>query len=118
MISTKDALGGHPLWGAIFENAVVNEIRKQCYFLPTPPRMYHWRIHSGPECDCILERDGKFYPVEIKAKTRPTRSDAKGIQAFRKYHPNLNIQKGLVIAPAEEIYAITENDVVIPWDIE
>jgi len=118
MISTKDALGGHPLWGAIFENAVVNEIRKQCYFLPTPPRMYHWRIHSGPECDCILERDGKFYPVEIKAKTRPTSRDAKGIQAFRKYHPNLNIQKGLVIAPAEEIYAITENDVVIPWDIE
>lgn len=27
------------------------------------------------------------------------------------------IQKGLIIAPTEEVYAITENDLAIPWDI-
>lgn len=118
MISSKDAIGGHPLWGALFENAVVSEIRKQCFLIPIPPRMYHWRVHRGPECDLILERDGKFYPIEIKAKSRPTRNDARGIQAFRNTHPQLNVQRGLVIAPAEEAYAITEEDFVIPWDIQ
>jgi uncharacterized protein len=118
MISTKETIGSHPLWGALFETAVVSEIRKLCTLLPMPPRMYHFRSHSGSESDLILERDGKFYPIEIKAKTRPTKSDARGIQAFRKTHSNLNIQKGLIIAPAQEAFALTENDTVIPWDIK
>ena len=115
-ISSKDAIGGHPLWGAIFENAVVSEIRKQCLLIPMPPKLYHWRTHSGAECDLILERDGKFYPIEIKAKTRPSRKSVRGIQAFRQSHPHLNVQKGLVLAPTDEVYALTENDIVIPWD--
>ena len=76
---------------ALFENAVVSEIKKQCLFMPTPPSIYHWRAHSGAECDLILERDGRFYPIEIKAKTRPSRSDAKGIATFRKEHHSLNV---------------------------
>ena len=31
---------------------------------------------------------------------------------------SLNVQKGLIIAPAEEIYAVTTNDIVIPWDLQ
>ncbi|NGX59224.1 MAG: hypothetical protein KR126chlam3_00371 [Chlamydiae bacterium] len=118
MISTAKAISSHPLWGALFENAVVGEIRKQCSIMSTPPRMYHWRVHSGAECDLILERDGKFYPIEIKAKTRPTFSDAKGIRAFRAHHPQLQIQNGLVIAPAEEYYALSDKDYVLPWDVD
>jgi len=117
MISTKEAIAGHPLWGALFENAVVSEIRKQSLLISTPPQMYHWKVHSGAECDLILEKDGRFYPIEIKAKSRPSNKDIRGIKVFRKMYSHLNIQKGLVIAPAEEVYAITENDIVIPWDI-
>lgn len=118
MISSKNAMGSHPLWGSLFESAVVSDLRKQSLLMPTPPRFYHWRTHSGAECDLVLERDGKYYPIEIKAKSRPNRSDAKGLDAFREAHPNLNVQKGLVIAPAEESYAITADVLVIPWDLE
>jgi len=62
----------------------------------------------------VLERDGVFYPIEIKAKSRPTRQDTSGITAFRKTYPNLKIEKGLVIAPAEKIIQISENDYAIP----
>lgn len=117
-ISSKEAIGGHPLWGAIFETAVVSEIRKQSFLIPTPPRMYHWRLHSGVECDLILERDGVYYPIEIKAKSRPSGYDAKGIAAFREKHTHLKIEKGIILAPAEESYAVTENVVVLPWDIQ
>ncbi len=117
MISSKEAIASHPMWGSLFETAVVAEIRKRCFVMPVPPKLYHWRLHSGAECDLILERDGKFYPIEIKAKTTPNKSDTNGMTAFRKYHPHLNVQKGLVIAPINEVYALSEQDFAIPWDL-
>jgi uncharacterized protein len=116
MISSKNAISSHPLWGSIFETAVVSEIQKQCFLMPSPPRLYHWRVHSGAECDLILERDGKYYPIEIKANSQITKKDAKGIDCFRKHHPNLKIEKGLIIAPIDDFYPITENCYAIPWD--
>lgn len=117
MISSPQALPSHPLWGAIFENAVVCELRKQMSLMPTPPRLYHWRVYSGAECDLVLERDGKFFPIEIKAKSQISRADVRGFQAFRQTHPNLNVQNGLVIAPVSTLYQVTEQDYVIPWDL-
>ena len=116
MISSPNALSGHPLYGALFETACVNEIAKLAKLIPTPPQLYHWRLHSGSECDLILERDGKLYPIEIKSKTRPNRKDARGIEAFRGAHTDQKVQKGLILAPAEEAYFVTENTLVIPWD--
>lgn len=116
MISSPSALASHPLLGALFENAVVSELHKQSNLIPTPPRFYHWRLHSGAELDLILERDGKFYPIEIKAKSNITATDARHITTFRKLHPELNVQPGLIIAPTDSRYAVTENDWVMPWN--
>lgn len=115
-ISTPNALGGHPLWGPIFETAVVNEIEKQCTCMPSPPIAYHWRSHGGAECDILLERDGTFYPIEVKATTRPSRGDTSGFRAFRATYPHLKIAPGLVIAPTDLFQQLSENDYVLPWD--
>ena len=106
------------MWGAIFENSVVSEIRKQCSWMALAPNIYHWRSHGGAECDLILERDGTYYPIEVKAKSRPTRADTRGISAFRKTYPTLSVAKGLVIAPIEQIQQLSDNDYAIPWDLK
>ncbi|MBU4304945.1 MAG: ATP-binding protein [Candidatus Omnitrophica bacterium] len=116
-ISSPNAIANHPLWGRIFETAVVSEIRKQCALLSMPPRMYHWRSHSGAEVDILLERDGIFFPLEIKAKSNPVKADTQGITAFRKTYPRLNIAKGLIIAPAEKVIQLSGNDYSLPWNI-
>ena len=116
-ISSPKALGSHPLWGSIFETAVVNEIRKQLSIMPSSCNLYHWRSHSGAECDLILERDGKYYPIEIKSKTNPTRGDTRGITSFRKTYPNLSIAEGLVICLTKKCYKLSENDYAIPWNL-
>ncbi len=116
-ISSPKAIPSHPLWGALFETAVAGEIRKQCSVMSPKPIMYHWRTHRQAEVDILLERDGIFYPIEIKAKSRPTRQDTTGITAFRKTYPQLKIEKGIVIAPTEKIIQLSENDYAIPWDI-
>lgn len=118
MISSPTAIAAHPLWGALFENAVVSELRKQASLIPTPPRFYHWRTHSSAEVDLILERDGKLYPIEIKGKTQVSAKDAKGIHAFVKAHPHAIIQPSLIVAPVETLYPVTPTDFVIPWDTQ
>jgi predicted AAA+ superfamily ATPase len=117
LFSNPSAVGGHPLVGALFETAVVADIRKHAAAMSTPPQMYHWRTNGGAEVDLLLERDGIFYPIEIKVKSTPSRRDTSGITAFRKSHPHLRIEKGLVLAPTEKILRLSETDWAIPWDL-
>ena len=66
----------------------------------------------------LLERDGAFYPVEVKAKSTPSRRDTTGIGAFRKTYPHLRIEKGLVIAPTSRVLQLSDEDWAIPWDLD
>lgn len=116
-ISTPAALGGHPMWGHLFESFVVSELRKQIAMLSPAPRLHHWRSAGGAEVDLLLERDGRFFPIEIKSKTRIARADARGIKAFRESYPALSVAPGLVIAPCERMERISDSDYAIPWDL-
>ncbi|OHB74242.1 MAG: hypothetical protein A2Z34_00610 [Planctomycetes bacterium RBG_16_59_8] len=116
-ISTPNAIGGHPLWGALFESAVAAELRKHCTFLSPRPNIYHWRTHAGAEVDFLLERDGAFYPLEVKATSKPSRRDTTGIRAFRETYPRLKIETGIVLSPVETIIQLSELDFAVPWDI-
>lgn len=116
MISTPQTLAGHPLVGALFETAVVAEIRKLSGALATPPALYHWRTHGGAEVDVVLERDGTLFPIEIKLTSKPVSGDARGLIAFRKTHPQQNVAPGLIICAAEQKQQISANDWSLPWD--
>jgi predicted AAA+ superfamily ATPase len=116
-ISSPRALGGHPALGALFETAVVQEIRKQCCRMVSPPNLYHWRSHGGAEVDVILERDGRLFPIEIKAKSDPNRNDARGIGAFRKTYPDRPTAPGLILAPCASIRQISEDTWGLPWTV-
>lgn len=116
-ISSPTSVGSHPMMGSLFETAVVGDIRKQLEIMPTKPNLYHWRTLRGAEVDLILECDGKLYPIEIKAASRPSRRDTSGITAFRKTYPNLKIEQGLVIAPTETVLMLSDKDVAVPWDL-
>ncbi len=115
-ISSPEAVGTHPAWGALFETLVVNEIRKQCSFLNPAPHLYHWRVHNGSEVDLLLEYNGTFYPIEIKSSTHPDKSAARGIAIFKETYPRLKVAPGLILAPVDSSYAIAEDVFVRAWD--
>ena len=115
-ISTPKALSSHPNWGAIFETAIASEVRKYASLLSPPPRCYHWNTHAGAEVDILLERDGIFFPIEIKANSYPKKKGIRGLRAFRESYPQLEIADGLIIAPTDVAYQLTEHDWVVPWD--
>lgn len=116
-ISTPRALEGHPLTGALYESAVVAEIRKLLSPLGQKPNLYHWRMHSGSEVDLIMEQNGTLYPIEIKLNSRPKPKDCRGFRALRDTYSNTKIATGLVIAPCTQIERLTEYDYCIPWDL-
>jgi predicted AAA+ superfamily ATPase len=104
------------LAGALFESAVLAEIRKLAGTMAVPPNLHHWRSQSGGEVDLLLERDGVFHPVEVKLASRPSRQDARGIEALRQAYPRLKIAPGLVIAPVERMEQLSQNVYALPWD--
>ncbi len=116
MISTPQTLSGHPLVGSLFETLIVADIRKLAATLTTPPSLYHWRSHSGSEVDLLLERDGRFHPIEIKLTTKPSKADTRGLTALRETYPKLKIAPGLVFCPVERAQRLSETDYAIPWD--
>ncbi|MBE7439668.1 MAG: ATP-binding protein [Spirochaetales bacterium] len=114
-ISSPDALLSHPQRGRIFETYVFLEILKVVQELPVRPEFYHFRLHSGTEVDLILERDGTLFPIEIKMKAQPTRSDARSLRAFRELHGAERIAPGLLICAIPEPRLLAEEVLAIPY---
>ncbi|MBI5412282.1 ATP-binding protein [Candidatus Peregrinibacteria bacterium] len=115
-ISSPRAIGGHPLFGALFETAAAMDLLKQSSAMATPPHFYHWRSHGGAEVDILLELDGRYFPIEVKAYSQPSGRHLTGIKAFRETYPQLNTGPGLVIGPFAAFSALSKRDYAMPWD--
>lgn len=116
-ISTSEALLGHPKLGSLFETLIVNDIIRQIPLLPGRPATYHWRSYAGAEVDMILELDNTFFLIEIKCKSRPTKADTRGIQAFRETYPDLNYAPSIIICSVNEVTPLGNDCFAIPFDL-
>jgi hypothetical protein len=71
------------LAGAVLENFVLMELRKQCSWSAIRPELFCWRTASGQEVDFVLEdRTGKVAGVEVKAAATLGSNDVRGLQAL------------------------------------
>jgi predicted AAA+ superfamily ATPase len=114
-ISSPEAIGSHPLKGSLFETYIAMEILKVFHSWPLKPNLYHFRSYSGAEVDLVVELNGRLFPIEIKAKSNPTRKDSRGVASFRACFPHERIQQGLVICSTEKPQQLSEDAVAIPW---
>ena len=81
------------------------------------PNMYHFRSYSGAEVDLVLEFNGILFPIEIKAKSNPTRNDGRGIGAFRECFPKETIGPGLIICAVEKPVRLSDDLFAVPWRV-
>jgi predicted AAA+ superfamily ATPase len=71
------------LAGAVLENFVLMELRKQAAWNATQPELFYWRTASGQEVDIVLEdRTGLVAGVEVKAAATLGVNDIRGLQAL------------------------------------
>lgn len=58
-----------PMIGQLFETAVVSEWAKAFHHRGERPELYYWRSKTGIEVDLIIDRNGRLYPIEVKASS-------------------------------------------------
>ncbi len=52
--------------GAVFENFVISEVKKEISYLNLDYKLYYWRLKSGAEVDLIISNDSELIACEIK----------------------------------------------------
>ena len=81
-ISNTDTLNTHYLYGSLFENLVISELRKRLFHAGTYPAMYYWRESNGTEIDCLLELGNRLAVIEIKGGQTFSKDFLKNLITF------------------------------------
>jgi len=68
--------------GALWENFLVSERRKQNLYKDTFAKMYFWRTKQQQEIDFVEEKDGKINGFEFKWKNKKTKFPKNFIEVY------------------------------------
>jgi predicted AAA+ superfamily ATPase len=111
-LNSERAIKNSNMYGSIFENLVISEIKKNRFNKNQFGDMYYLRDSTGNEVDVVLEKDGNLIPVEIKSSSHTTRSDYKNIKWFQKFY---RINDGILINQRKEIQELEDGILNIGW---
>ena len=109
---TPETLEAGAMNGAFLETYVITEILKSYWHNGKNPNAFFYRDKDMKEIDLILEENGKLYPVEIKKKSNPDKSDVKNFDVLK--NTGKEIGSGAVVCLCETHLPITENVNMIP----
>ncbi|MBV5338644.1 MAG: ATP-binding protein [Deltaproteobacteria bacterium] len=109
-----------PLCGAVVENFVIMELKKQISWSDTKPAMLHFRTQAGQEVDVVLEdRAGRIIGIEIKSAKSVGGQDFRGLHALAEAAGN-QFLRGIVLYGGSEIVSFGSNLLAMPisslWD--
>ncbi len=111
-IKSLTALQKNRAYGAIFENWVITEIKKNNFNAGLNEGMYYFRDNIGNEVDLITEREGQPIAIEIKSAAKVNSGMLRGLNFWQKNQPmghSVLVHKGL----ANE--AISDRIGIVPW---
>jgi len=112
---TRQSLDRDPLlFGHLFENFVVNELRKQTGWSDSRVNLHHYRTTTGREADILLEdAAGRLVGLEVKASATVVRKDFSGFDALPE-DTRRQFVRGIVLYTGEQSVAFGENYMALP----
>jgi len=111
-ITNTSQLNLHPLYGNIFENLIVSELKKHVLNRSVNEDIFFWRDNVGHEIDIIIDKKDSFIPVEIKSGKTLTDEFFKGINYWQRL---TGLQSGAVVYGGDETYSFSDGKKVISW---
>jgi uncharacterized protein len=102
---------GNP--GPIFEQWVGIELWKRLQYAGDG-RLHYFRTRDGAEVDFVIERGGKWIPVEVKWTDRPSAKDARHLRGFRQENPKA-VDMGYIICRCPTPQLIEDGILALPW---
>jgi uncharacterized protein len=107
--STQSELPRHALWGAVWENLVVSEVRKSFLVRGLRPPLWFWRTSAGEEVDLLIEvAPERFIVVECKTSAQVQRGSPRGLRALEAEYGKDGIAKAFVACRTEHAYPLEE----------
>ncbi len=110
--SSAEILMNGAINGAILENYVVSEIRKNYLNLGSECLLYYYRDKDDKEIDLCIEIDGKLHPIEIKRSSIPQKSMISSFDVLKK--SSIPIGTGAVVCIKENVLALDKETLMIP----
>ena len=106
-INTSDRLLSHPKLGASWEGFALEQI---ILFLNTPDyEVFFWRTHAGAELDLLIQKNGKFWGLEIKYTDAPRMT--KSIHSALK---DLSLAHHWIVYPGKDKYPLDKRVTALP----
>lgn len=115
--------------GPLLENFVAAELRKQGAWNRVRAQLFHFRTLSGQEVDLVLENAaGKLVGIEVKATSKISATDFRGLKAFReltgkRFHRGVLLYTGnetlpfgpdLIALPISALWTLGAREVEVP----
>ncbi len=121
-IGVRNALARVPLTaslintdkGKLFEHAVILEIIRRIRALNLDYKVCYWRTGGGAEVDCIIDTGAMVIPVEIKAGTRVSLSDVRGLLSFLDSYKK-QVKHAYVITNGRLPEKLSDKITAVPW---
>jgi uncharacterized protein len=111
-IKSITALQKNNAYGALFENWVISEIRKNNFNAAQNDGMYYFRDSAGNEIDLISERDGAPVAIEIKSGKQHNSNQLRGLKYWQKYQPK---SQCVLLYRGRQHQMITDTLSLVPW---
>jgi len=111
-LKSSAAVQKSQVYGALFENWLISEIRKNGYNKGENNNMYFFRDSTGNEVDLILEKGDGPMAIEIKSGTKPNNNMLNGLKYWQKSEPK---SQGILLHGGQSHEMISEQISILPW---
>ncbi|MGA2641394.1 MAG: ATP-binding protein [Spirochaetia bacterium] len=99
-------------WGLWLEAWVGHHLRTWASMKAPRPELSYWRTSDGREVDYVVESGQRLLPIEVKAVSRPTGTDIRGLETFLDLYPEAHL--GLLVCACKEPIAMSGRVVALP----
>lgn len=111
-ITSQSGLEKHPMYGNIFENWIITEIKKNRFNAGINEGLYFFRDSTGNEIDLLMEKEGSTMAVEIKSSKKINSGMISGLRYWKKNTPG---GQGLLIYGGEKEDSLEEGIHTANW---
>jgi predicted AAA+ superfamily ATPase len=114
-LHTEEPLKRGPMMGPLFETLVVSEWVKAFYHRGERPELYYWRSKTGLEVDLLIDRNGRLYPLEIKATATLIPGHAESLLKWKELADEA-ADGGVIVANIEQPFAFKGLKAISWWN--
>jgi hypothetical protein len=100
--------------GPHLENLVLTDLLAWRDTQTRRPEILYWRTATGEEVDFVIETPTRVIPIEVKATTRVSPTDARGLESFLSEY-DMSSEGGLLLYGGDDVFPLTKRVLAAPW---